>query len=426
MNPVYWDSSIIASAANPHYRLEPSATLRKPVTNPDLALLQPYPFEKIRHLLADLNPAEKSRIALSVGEPKHAAPTIAHDALVAALPDLENYPSTRGSDNLRQAIASWLTQRFELTKAPDDLAQHHLLPVSGTREALFAIAQCLLDRTAKQRDVLMPNPFYQIYEGATLLAGCRPSFYAIDDYADENLAAIPDEAFAASQLFYLCNPGNPSGAVASKEALIALIERAQRFGVILVSDECYSEIYREDKGAPVGLLQAAQAAGLNQYEGCLVFHSLSKRSNLPGLRSGFVAGDSRLIDAFTTYRTYHGCTLPPPTQAASAAAWSDETHVAENRAAYDAKYKAVLPILQPVMNVSTPPAGFYLWPTLNVDDLGVTQRLHTEQNVAVVPGSYLARELNGFNPGSNRIRMALVAPLDECIEAATRIASSLS
>jgi len=396
------------------------------VINPDLALLQPYPFEKIRHLLAELSAADKSRIALSIGEPKHAAPTFVHEALVEALPELENYPSTRSTDTLRQAIATWLKRRFDLAKAEDELAQHNVLPVSGTREALFAIAQCVLDRTAKHRDVLMPNPFYQIYEGATLLAGCKPSFYSIDDHTDENLAAIPDSAFESSQLFYLCNPGNPTGAVASQQALVSLIERAIRFGVTLVSDECYSEIYREDSGAPVGLLQAAQAAGLKDYTGCLVFHSLSKRSNLPGLRSGFVAGDAELIKAFTTYRTYHGCTLPPPTQAASAAAWSDEAHVAANRKAYDAKYQAVLPILQPVMTVTTPPAGFYLWPTLNMDDKTATQRLHSEQNVAVVPGSYLARELNGINPGTNRIRMALVAPLDDCIEAATRIASCLS
>lgn len=396
------------------------------MTNPDLSLLQPYPFEKIRLLLADLNAGEHSRIALSIGEPKHAAPAVAHDALVAALPQLENYPATRGTDTLRLAIANWVKWRFQLSKAEDELAQKHLLPVSGTREALFAIAQCLLDRTAKQRDVLMPNPFYQIYEGATLLAGCQPSFYAINDHTDENLAAIPDTAFESAQLFYLCNPGNPTGGVASKEALVALIERAQRFGVTLVSDECYSEIYRQDISAPVGLLQAAQAAGLDDYAGCLVFHSLSKRSNLPGLRSGFVAGDANLIAAFTTYRTYHGCTLPPPIQAASAAAWSDEIHVQANREAYDAKYKAVLPILQSVMDVSTPPAGFYLWPTLNIDDKEATKRLHSEQNVAVVPGSYLAREIGGFNPGANRIRMALVAPLDECIEAATRIASCLS
>jgi len=257
----------------------------------------------------------------------------------------------------------------------------------------------------------MPNPFYQIYEGAALLAGCQPQFYAIDDSTDENLAAIPDAAFENAQLLYLCNPGNPTGSVASLGALIQLIERAQRFGVTLVSDECYSEIYRQNAGAPVGLLQAAQAAGLNDYQGCLAFHSLSKRSNLPGLRSGFVAGDAELINTFA---------------AASAAAWSDESHVVANRAAYDEKYAAVCPILSKVMELSVPPAGFYLWPKTNVDDKLLTQRLHSEQNVAVVPGSFLARETNGLNPGAQRIRLALVAPLEQCVDAANRIADTLS
>lgn len=396
------------------------------MTNPDLALLQPYPFEKIRSLLKDLPVSRANRIALSVGEPKHTAPQFVHEAMIKAFAGLENYPSTRSSDELRESIAQWLSHRFDLSTPLDILASQHVLPVSGTREALFAIAQTLLDRTAKNRDVLMPNPFYQIYEGAALLAGCKPSFYAIDDNTDDNLAAIPDSAFESAQLFYLCNPGNPTGGVASQSALVALIERAQKFGVTLVSDECYSEIYRQDSGPPVGLLTAAKAAGLDDYKGLLVFHSLSKRSNLPGLRSGFVAGDAALIDAFARYRTYHGCTLPPPTQAASAAAWADESHVADNRAAYDAKYDAVLPILKPVMTLSKPAAGFYLWPTLTVDDKQATQRLHSEQNVAVVPGSYLARDINGSNPGKNRIRMALVAPLEECVEAANRIVSCLS
>ncbi len=423
MIPVY---SAARDFSLPYFLSHRQSTFTNAVTNPDLALLQPYPFEKIRLLLAELPVVDKPRIALSVGEPKHAAPAFVHDALLKALPGLETYPTTRSSDALRESIAQWLTNRFQLTQAVDSLATRHVLPVNGTREALFAIAQCLLDRTQKNRDVLMPNPFYQIYEGATLLAGCNPSFYAIDDHTDDNLSAIPDAAFESAQMFYLCNPGNPTGGVATKEGLMALIERAQRFNVTLVSDECYSEIYRENSGAPVGLLTAAEAVGLDQYQGCLVFHSLSKRSNLPGLRSGFVAGDAQLIDAFATYRTYHGCTMPPPTQAASAAAWADEEHVAANRAAYDAKYAAVLPILQSVMTAQTPAAGFYLWPQLFGDDKEATQRLHSEQNVAVVPGSYLAREMNGFNPGTNRIRMALVAPIDDCIEAAKRMASCLS
>jgi len=396
-----------------------------PVTNPDLALLQPYPFEKIRHLIGGLDVAGMPPIALSVGEPKHQAPHFVHDALVQALPGLTQYPTTRSSLALREAIAQWLAHRYQLPHT-DKLAEQNILPVSGSREALFAIAQCLLDRTAAKRHVLMPNPFYQIYEGAALLAGCQPTFYTIDDNTDDNLAAIPDAAFEKAQLFYLCNPGNPTGGIASEQALVNLIDRAKRFGVTLVSDECYSEIYREAAGAPVGLLQAAQAAGLADYSGCLVFHSLSKRSNLPGLRSGFVAGDAKLIAAFTQYRTYHGCTLPFPTQAASTAAWADESHVKANRALYDEKYQAVVPRLKSIMQVDAPPAGFYLWPSINIDDKLATQRLHSEQNVAVVPGSYLARDVDGTNPGSKRLRMALVAPLTECVEAADRIVQCLS
>lgn len=395
------------------------------VTNPDLSLLQPYPFEKIRQLLASCDVSSYPRIALSVGEPKHAAPAFVHDALLASLPELEKYPTTTGTAALRESIAQWIAKRFHLTHAVDALADANVLPVSGTREALFAIAQCLLDRTQAQRDVLMPNPFYQIYEGATLLAGCTPAFYAIDDHADDNLAAITDSALESAQMLYLCNPGNPTGAVASKQALITLIERAHRHNVIVVSDECYSEIYREDAGQPVGLLEAAASAGLDDFSGCLAFHSLSKRSNLPGLRSGFVAGDAQLIRSFTQYRTYHGCTLPLPTQAASAAAWADEEHVKANRAAYDAKYETVLPILKTVMTVQKPDAGFYLWPTLHCDDKLATQRLHAEENVAVVPGSYLARDVGGHNPGQQRIRLALVAPLADCEEAAHRIARCL-
>lgn len=396
------------------------------VTNPDLSLLQPYPFEKIRQLLTCCDVSSHARIALSVGEPKHAAPSFVHDALLASLPDLEKYPTTTGTTALRESIAQWLSKRFHLPHPADSLAEAHVLPVSGTREALFAIAQCLLDRTQNERDVLMPNPFYQIYEGATLLAGCKPAFYAIDDNTDENLAAIPDSALESAQMLYLCNPGNPTGAVASKQALMALIERARRHNVIVVSDECYSEIYREEAGPPVGLLEAAASAGLDDFSGCLAFHSLSKRSNLPGLRSGFVAGDANLIRSFTQYRTYHGCTLPLPTQAASAVAWADEDHVKANRAAYDAKYEAVLPILKTVMTVQKPDAGFYLWPTLHCDDKLATQKLHAEENVAVVPGSYLAREVDGSNPGQQRIRLALVAPLAECEEAAHRIARCLA
>jgi len=392
--------------------------------NPDLALLQPYPFEKLKALLSGITPADKPYIALSVGEPKHDAPQFVLDALVEKLRGVENYPSTRGSEAFRHSVANWLCKRFSLDNA-EDLANHHILPVNGTREALFAIAQCVLDRTNRATDVLMPNPFYQIYEGATLLAGCKPVFYNISANADEDINAITDEQFAACQLFYLCNPGNPTGSVLSKKAMSHLVEKAHQHNFLIVSDECYSEIYRESAGAPVGLLQAAFELGNTSYKHCLVFHSLSKRSNLPGLRSGFIAGDRDVMKHFLLYRTYHGCSMSPPVQHASAIAWQDEKHVQANREAYDKKYEAVLALLQPKLEVSKPDAGFYLWPTLPVDDTTFTQDMLQKQNVALVPGSYLGREVRGVNPGARHVRLALVAQLDECVDAAKRLVSVL-
>ncbi len=392
--------------------------------NPELALLQPYPFEKLRVLLNGITPADKSYIALSVGEPKHDAPQFVLDALVENLRGVQNYPSTKGSEDLRQSIANWLCHRFELGNA-EQLASAHILPVNGTREALFAIAQCVLDRTAKHKDVLMPNPFYQIYEGAVLLAGCKPAFYNISSDGDADINKITDEQFASCQLFYLCNPGNPTGSVLSQSALTRLIEKAQQHNFVIVSDECYSEIYRESAGAPTGLLQAAHAMGNTTYKHCLVFHSLSKRSNLPGMRSGFIAGDEVIVSQFLQYRTYHGCSMAPPVQHASAVAWRDEQHVQENRLAYDQKYNAVLKLLAPVMQVEKPDAGFYLWPSLPINDTEFTQKALSEENVALVPGSYLGREVNGINPGANHVRLALVAKMDECIEAAHRLVKIL-
>jgi len=360
--------------------------------NPELDLLQPYPFEKMRVLLDGITPADKSYIALSVGEPKHAAPQFVLDALIEELRGVEKYPSTRGTPMLRDSIAQWLGKRFSLSNT-DNLAATQILPVNGTREALFAIAQCLLDRSKQSRDVLMPNPFYQIYEGATLLAGCKPVFYSISANGDDDINSITDEQYQSCQLFYLCNPGNPTGSVLSKSALTALIEKAQQHNFYIVSDECYSEIYRNNVKAPIGLLEAAHAMGNTSYSNCVVFHSLSKRSNLPGLRSGFIAGDAKIIEQFLLYRTYHGCSMSPPVQHASAIAWQDEQHVDQNRQAYDAKYEAVLPLLKPVMKVDQPDAGFYLWPTLPVDDTQFTQHMLRDQNVALVPGSYLGREI---------------------------------
>jgi len=396
--------------------------------NADLELLQPYPFEKLRALLADITPAAHTPVALSVGEPRHPAPQLALDALVAGIRKVENYPSTRGSEALREAMASWICQRFEIDQSQlTKLAEQHVIPVNGTREGLFAIAQCILDRTQNARTVLMPNPFYQIYEGAALLAGCQPDFYAIDEQADNNIRAITDAQFEQCQLMYLCTPGNPTGAVNSMQGLQYLIQKAQQHDFIIVSDECYSEIYRQDQGPPCGLLQAANSMGLHDFERCVVFHSLSKRSNLPGLRSGFAAGDAKVIKRFVEYRTYQGCSMSGAVQEASIAAWSDEAHVVANRQAYDEKYKAVVERLAPVLSVTTPPAGFYLWPELPVDDQEFTQRLLQSQNVRAVPGSYLARSIdNTENPGKNRLRLALVAPLDDCISASERIIECLS
>ncbi len=399
--------------------------------NPDLDRLQPYPFERLRSLLADVAPADLPGISLTIGEPRHPAPPLVLDALQGALGSIERYPTSRGSDGLRESIASWLANRFELgTLDARTLSERHVLPVAGTREGLFSIAQVLLDPTAAKRSVLMPNPFYQIYEGAALLGGGTPELYAIGEDADADIDAIDAAAWARCAMVYVCTPGNPTGAVLSREALGRLVLRAQEHGFTIVSDECYGEIYREAAGPPAGLLEAARAVGVDDFRGCLSFHSLSKRSNLPGLRSGFVAGDAALLTRFLEYRTYHGCTLPGFVEAASAAAWSDESHVAANRAAYDAKYAAVVERLSPHLDVPVPPGGFYLWPRVPMDDEALTVRLLGEANVRVVPGSYLAREAPGrgptSNPGARRLRLALVASVDDCTEAAGRIARTLA
>jgi len=396
--------------------------------NADLELLQPYPFEKLHALLDGITPAPVRPVSLSVGEPKHPAPQLALDALVEGLRKVENYPATRGSEALRASMARWICTRFDIDSSRQgSLAERHIIPVNGTREGLFAIAQCVLDRQSNARSVLMPNPFYQIYEGAAILAGCQPEFYAISENADDNLEAITDAQFDQCQLIYICTPGNPTGAVTSKAALQQLIEKSRKHDFVIVSDECYSEIYREGSGPPCGLLQAAAAMGLSSFERCIVFHSLSKRSNLPGLRSGFAAGDANIIKRFVDYRTYQGCAMSGAVQDASIAAWSDEAHVKANRKCYDEKYRAVIDILSPVLDVSIPPAGFYLWPQLAVDDQAFTQRLLKEHNVRAVPGSYLARATDGMiNPGANRLRLALVAPLAECIVASERIVECLN
>ena len=390
--------------------------------NPNLSRLHPYPFERMAELHAGVTPpAELETIYLSIGEPKHPTPSFVTEALIEHLHGLSIYPSTRGTAQLREAIVDWLTSRFSLP--PESLhPEQNVLPVNGTREALFAIAQCLVDSSA-QALVLMPNPFYQIYEGAALLAGAEPVFLntsAANDYLPD-FDAVPRAVWERCQLMYICSPGNPSGRVIGLEALQDLIQRAQQHDFVIASDECYSEIYLNEAQAPPSLLTAAAAVGNDSYRRCLVFHSLSKRSNVPGLRSGFVAGDSDIIAAFFRYRTYHGCAMPPATQDASIRAWQDEQHVVENRRLYREKFSAVAEILRPVLRVQTPPAGFYLWPQTPIDDQEFSRRLYQQQNVVVLPGTYLSRDTEAGNPGKNHVRMALVATLDECVEAAHRM-----
>ncbi|MFZ0469655.1 MAG: succinyldiaminopimelate transaminase [Thiogranum sp.] len=394
--------------------------------NPDLARLQPYPFERLGKLHAGVTPpAGLAPIHLSIGEPRHPTPGFIAEALIEHLHGLSHYPATRGSEALRVAITDWLGQRFRLPPGSLDPARQ-VLPVNGTREALFAIAQCLVDRAGNPL-VMMPNPFYQIYEGAAFLAGAEPYFINSDAESGYLPAfdAIDDDAWDRCQLLYLCSPGNPTGAVVDVATLQALIERAERHDFVIVADECYCEIYRDENAPPPGLLQAAAAMGNDSYRRCLVVHSLSKRSNVPGLRSGFVAGDAGLIDGFFRYRTYHGCAMPPATQDASIRAWRDEQHVVENRRLYREKFTAVTDILAPVLEVTAPPGAFYLWPRTPIDDESFSRRLLEAQNVVVLPGRYLSRDTAAGNPGRGHVRMALVASVEECIEAAWRIRAFL-
>lgn len=390
--------------------------------NQDLNRLQPYPFEKLQVLKDGIvPPSDKSSIALSIGEPKHSPPHFVLEELISHLHQLENYPLTKGTLALRSACTRWLSQRFGIDAGHLDPEQH-ILPVNGTREALFAFAQAVVNRS-RDALVMMPNPFYQIYEGAAYLAGAEPYFLNTleDNGFIPDFAAVPAETWARCQLVYICSPGNPTGAVLDEKTLRSLIELADEHDFIIAADECYSEIYFDEPHPPLGLLQAAANMGRTDFHRCVVFHSLSKRSNLPGLRSGFIAGDAEVLKKFLLYRTYHGSAMSLPTQIASIKAWNDEQHVRDNREQYRQKFDAVLDILSPVLDVQRPGAGFYLWPKTPIADDIFTRELFAQQNVTVVPGSYLSREASGVNPGANRIRMALVASTDECIDAAQRI-----
>lgn len=390
--------------------------------NPLLADLQPYPFEKLAQLKHGvMAPADLTHVGLSIGEPQHATPHIVSEALIAHLHGLANYPMTRGMPALRQAIAAWLCRRFALPTDGVD-PERHVLPVNGTREALFSFAQCVVDPRTDAR-VLMPNPFYQIYEGAALLCGARPYFLNLhrENGFLPDLDRVPAAVWERCQLIYICSPGNPSGAVMPLAQLQRLIELADRWGFVIASDECYSELYCDEDRPPPGLLQAAHGMGNSDYKHCVVFHSLSKRSNAPGLRSGFVAGDADVLNRYALYRTYHGCAMSPPSQHASIAAWSDEAHVRDNRENYRRKFAAVHPILSEVLDVEMPSAGFYLWPRTPIDDAEFARGLFAAGHVTVLPGSFLSRQSEGVNPGAGYVRIALVAPLDACVDAAHRI-----
>ncbi len=395
--------------------------------NPNLSKLQPYPFEKLRRLFEGATPPPNlAPVRLSIGEPQHATPGFIKDALTAALGGLANYPTTQGSDSLRETIAAWIGRRYGVP-APDPATQ--VLPVTGSREALFALAQCVIDGSRPAALVLCPNPFYQIYEGAAYLAGATPQF--INQEAQNGFAcdygSIPASTWERVQLVYVCTPGNPTGNVMTLDHWRELFDLSDRHGFTIAADECYSELYFDEAAPPLGALQAAHRLGRGDYRRLIAISSLSKRSNVPGMRSGFVAGDAAILKQFLLYRTYHGCAMNPAVQAASQAAWSDEVHVADNRRQYREKFAQVTPIVAAHLQTARPDAGFYLWAAVDkstqIGDAEFARRLYAEYNVSVLPGSYLARDACGSNPGAGYVRIALVAPLAECLEAAQRIAT---
>ena len=393
--------------------------------NPLLASLQPYPFERLRQLFAGLTPnPDRAHISLGIGEPKHATPEFIKNALTASLDTaLSGYPATAGELKMREACANWLQRRYRI----EINAATQVLPVNGSREALFSLAQAVLNPTQAGGIVISPNPFYQIYEGAALLGGAQP--YYVANTADNNYAAdwdaVPADVWAKTQLLFVCSPGNPTGKIMPLDEWQKLFELSEKYGFVIASDECYSEIYFRDE-APLGGLEAASLLGFKDFKRLIAFTSLSKRSNVPGLRSGFVAGDAAILKNFLLYRTYHGCAMSGVVQAASIAAWNDEAHVVENRNMYRTKFAEVTPVLADVMDVQLPDASFYLWAGVPAawgnSDTDFARELYAAEHVTVLPGSYIARTAHGFNPGQGRVRMALVAETAECLEAAHRIA----
>jgi N-succinyldiaminopimelate aminotransferase len=398
--------------------------------NPNLNLLQPYPFQRLRDLFKGITPnPDFSAINLSIGEPKHATPQLIKDALIDNLAGLANYPTTIGSLALREAISAWISRRYDVPALNPEKA---ILPVTGSREALFAFAQVIIDSSKPSPVVISPNPFYQIYEGATFLAGATPYFLNTLPHQDPNqnhvmdFDSVPADVLSRTQLVYVCSPGNPSGKVMTLAQWKTIFELSDKYGFVIAADECYSEIYFDEATPPLGALQAAHLLNRN-HKNLVVFSSLSKRSNVPGMRSGFVAGDENIIEKFALFRTYHGCAMNPAVQAASIAAWNDEMHVIENRRLYAEKFKKVTPLLSNALEVEMPDAAFYLWAKTKseneriVSDTEFTLRLYRDFNITVLPGSFLARKAHGVNPGQNFVRLALVASLDECVAAAERI-----
>lgn len=394
--------------------------------NPNLPKLKPYPFERLAGLKAGITPpADKAHIALSIGEPRHAPPQFVIDALVRHMDGLASYPQAKGVPELRVAITGWLQRRFRLPSGMLD-PEKHIVPVTGTREGLFSFVQAVIDPPEKPL-VLIPNPFYQIYEGAAFLAGAEPYYL---NTLEENgflpdLDAVPAAVWKRTQILFLCSPGNPTGAVMDKAYLAHALDLADKHDFVIASDECYSEIYYDESAPPPGLLEVCRETGRDDFRRAVVFHSLSKRSNVPGLRSGFVAGDANILQPFLLYRTYHGCAMPLPAQLASVEAWNDDAHVVENRAYYRRKFERAIEILSPVLDVTLPAAAFYLWPATpqvdGMDDEAFVRRLYAEQNLTLLPGSYLSRDTETGNPGKGRIRISLVPDINECEEAMHRI-----
>ncbi|HUL18648.1 MAG TPA: succinyldiaminopimelate transaminase [Steroidobacteraceae bacterium] len=390
--------------------------------NPRLLALHPYPFERLARLKSGATPpAHLKHIAMSIGEPQHAPPEFVLETLRRALDQLGSYPATAGLPQLRAACAAWLTRRYGLKEGSVD-PESMVLPVNGTREALFAFVQAAVDQAAAPL-VALPNPFYQIYEGAAVLAGAEP--YFIDTPPESayqpELAAVPEAVWARCQVLFLCSPGNPTGAVLPLEFFRRALDLAERYDFIVASDECYADIYRDEAAPPPGLLEAAESSGRTAFERCVVFHSLSKRSSLPGLRSGFVAGSAALLERFLLYRTYHGGAMPVPTQLGSIAAWDDDEHACANRRLYQEKFARVLPLLAPALRLSPPAGAFYLWAHVGCDDEEFARELYARQNVTVLPGSYLSRAGARGNPGAQHVRISLVPPVSQCVEAAERI-----